>query len=470
MHTSKRSRRAGAPEASRLTGRSVTGLLAYSLLTILATVTVGALSGCASHKILTLMPTPVLYRDSGIDPFVHLAPEHQTTTTRVFYATNRKPVSTSGDTRYSNDLDKILHLGTANVRIGDPSTDWETLTRHSLAGEAVTAVPLRLETTSELAVMAGTPPAKHSLSTGQQAFVNAINEELAVAVDKEIMLYVHGTKVDFYNAAVMTAEIDHFAGRDFVGIAFSWPSHQNILNYVMGTDVHRALDSSPPLQDLLALLADHTHAEKINILSYSAGGRVTSRALSDMRRAHAGLDAKELRNKFRLGSVVFAAADVSVDVFLDRLLPVSDIAGQVVVTISDNDSALRTARLVMGGTFRAGTEEAEVMEETFIVDHHLSNVELVDVSFGQTVRGFDIAGHHYWYRHPWMSSDIIFLMRTDLPAGLRGLSAAEAEGLWYLSPDYPEKIRRAAETALRRPWGLYGPATRPRIHAAPPAP
>ena len=80
------------------------------------------------------------------------------------------------------------------------------------------------------------------------------------------------------------------------------------------------------------------------------------------------------------------------------------------------------------------------------------NVEIIDVSYGQKVRGFNISGHHYWYRHPWMSSDIIFLMRTDLPPHRRGLSPTELEGIWYLSPDYPEKIQKAAEKELKGQW------------------
>ena len=80
------------------------------------------------------------------------------------------------------------------------------------------------------------------------------------------------------------------------------------------------------------------------------------------------------------------------------------------------------------------------------------NVEIIDVSAGKEERGFDIVGHHYWYRHPWMSSDIIFLMRTDLPPSRRGLSSSEVEGIWYLSSDYPEKIKRAAEIELDGQW------------------
>jgi esterase/lipase superfamily enzyme len=150
--------------------------------------------------------------------------------------------------------------------------------------------------------------------------------------------------------------------------------------------------------------------------------------------------------------VVFAAADVEVDKFLERISAISDLADQVVITISDDDNALKAAKRFMGGTFRAGSSEAEAIEEDFIISHHLSNVEIIDVSLGQKVRGFDITGHHYWYRHPWMSSDIIFLMRTNLPPHRRGLSPAEMEGIWYLSLDYPEKIKMAAEVELEGKW------------------
>ena len=106
----------------------------------------------------------------------------------------------------------------------------------------------------------------------------------------------------------------------------------------------------------------------------------------------------------------------------------------------------------MGGAVRAGSAEAEFLEEDFIISHHLTNVEIIDVSIGQEIRGFNIDGHHYWYRHPWMSSDMVFLMRTDLPPAARGLTPAVMEGVWYLSPDYPDKIRDAAKAELNGQW------------------
>jgi esterase/lipase superfamily enzyme len=428
-------------------------ILSSNKIVIVAMLLAYLLAGCSSHKTLTLMPTPVIYQNSSIDPFAHLASAQKSTKMQVFYATNRAPKFSKNGIGYGNTLDSIIHLGKATIRMGAPNSKWDDLHKSSLSSVQTKPIPLTLERTVELAVM----PTKiirfnKSLTPELQGFVDSINSELAEAVDKEIIVCVHGTKVDFANSTILTAEIDYFAGRDFVGLAFAWPSHQNILFYLSAIDVRRALNSSAALQSLLVLLSEHTAAEHINILAYSAGGKVASKALYEMRQTFSDLDSSELKGKFRLGSVVFAAADVSVDVFLERIPAISELANQVVVTVTDDDNALKAAKLLMGGAFRVGSSKAEKIEEAFIVSNNLSNVEIIDVSMGQSVRGFDIVGHHYWYRHPWMSSDIVFIMRTDLPPSRRGLSPAELEGIWYLSADYPDKIRKAAEVELKGQW------------------
>ncbi len=400
-----------------------------------------------------MMPAPVIYHNSAIDPFAHLANAQKTTTTKVFYATNRTPESNGIEQQYGNSIDSAVHLGVATVQMGDHRTDWADLYQYSLAEKHASSMPIKLDRVTELSAMSTIFSAgADNLSPELQRFLDSINKEIASAVDKEIMIYVHGAKVDFANSAILTAEVDHFAGRDFVGLAFAWPSHRNILAYLTGIDVKNALDSSQALQSLLILLAEHTNAEHINILSYSAGGKVSSKALFELRQSFADLSAAQLKEKFRIGAVVLAAIDVEVGAFLDRAPSISDIASQVVVTVNDNDHALKAARQFMGGEVRAGSAEAEVLEEEFIVGQQLANVEIIDVSIGHKIRGFDIEGHHYWYRHPWMSSDIVFLMRTDLPPASRGLSPAEMEGVWYLSPDYPEKIRDAAAAELKGQW------------------
>ena len=200
------------------------------------------------------------------------------------------------------------------------------------------------------------------------------------------------------------------------------------------------------------MLSEHTEAKRINILSYSAGGRVTSKALSELRRKYAFVEGQTLKQKFRIGSVIFAAADVEVDTFIERLTGISELAEQVVVTISDDDVALIAAKKYMGGSVRTGTVEAESIEIDFLENNMIENVELVDMSRGKEARGFDITGHHYWYRHPWASSDIIFAMRTNLPPSRRGLTKSEINGLWYLSTDYPILVKEAMQEELKGQW------------------
>jgi esterase/lipase superfamily enzyme len=411
-------------------------------------------AGCARHKPLTLMPTPVIYDDEVLEPFSGLASPLQAPETSVFYATTRQLRNSDGQTRYGNGVDDVLHLGAAKVLIGEPDSSWDDVVRLSMNSTPDSAVPLSVD---EMAYWdsldhRSRAPIDWDGATHSR-FTSEIEKELAHHKNREILVYVHGTATNFEHGVAMTGEIDHFSGRDFVGVAFLWPSHRNIFYYLLREDVRRARHSSEALADLLVLLAEQTTAQRINVVSWSAGGRVVSKAMQELRSRHPELDRKTLRERFRLGAVVFAAADVETGRFLERLPAVSELSEQVVVTLSDADNALRSAERFMGGTARIGSSGAEAAELTFAEAHHLKNVELIDVSRSKDVRGFDIDGHHYWYRNPWSSSDLILLLRTLLPPSERGLAPAPRQHLWYLDPGYPERARTASRRALADSWG-----------------
>ncbi len=413
------------------------------------------LVGCTAKPEFVLMETPAIYHEAAVDPFAHLQDAERDTFVTVFYGTNRQPQDLEGnELPYGNKQDEVLRLGKATLLFGDENFNWEDLYCASIAQERSAPVPITLENVDEMGSLHDTFRFgdEQVLSTEQKAFVSEINTQLAAAHDKEIMVYVHGTKVDFLNAVAMTAEVDHFSGRDFIGIAFDWPSHQNILYYLFGMDVSRAKNSSRSLRAFLEFLAMYTDAEHINLLSYSAGGRVASKALYELRSAYPELDKETLRERFRLGGVVFAAADVPLEAFKQRLPAISALSDQVVVTVSGHDPALLAAEKYMGGGLRVGEETAEEDEMAFAEATGITNFEVIDLSLNQEGRGFDIIGHHYWYRHPWASSDIVLLLRTNLPPHLRGLSSAELEGVFYMSPDYPEQVRKAIRKELGRSW------------------
>lgn len=240
-----------------------------------------------------------------------------------------------------------------------------------------------------------------------------------------------------------------------VPVAFCWPTHQVIFAYLGGTDIGRAQQSAFALAGLLLQLAERTTARHIHVVCWSAGGRVTSKALAILRDAYPHLDPHALQARFRLGTVAFAAADVEVARFMNRLRSIDEITRRVIVTISDSDEALTLSRLTLGGGERLGLwrEESEQEREILL---STEAVELIDVSSMSAARGFDIKGHRYWFQHPWASSDLMMAILFDLPAPRRGLVAGTPPNTWAMPPDYPERVREIVIP-------LVGEAAAPRV-------
>jgi esterase/lipase superfamily enzyme len=252
---------------------------------------------------------------------------------------------------------------------------------------------------------------------------------------------VHGAKVNFYNASAFAAQLDHFMGRDMTSMAFSWPTRQNILAYGTGADVRRAYRHSAALVALLERLASDSVARRIHIVTWSAGGRLVTRALSDLYQRHRD-SADDLRARFRLGTVYFAAADVPGDEFIEALPRIDRLAQRVVVTASSNDGALNMASRFMGGDARIRQlRDRPLPEDQLRTVLDAERLEVIDMSRGADQRGFDITGHRYWFDHPWASSDLVLAIRSDLDAAERGLESQSTNSiLWSLPADYPERL------------------------------
>ena len=410
-----------------------------------------ALVGCGVPE-RKLMVTPVLYHSDALDPLSHVDASHRTTSQRVFYATNRDRIHGGYDQplAYGNQPTDTLQLGMARIRFGETDS-WEALHAASRGDERQEPFNLRLTDVWEHgSIRFRDLEHDPSPTDGSAGFFKAINAQLAIAKDPELILYVHGAKVNFYDACVFAAELNHFAGRDMVPIAFSWPTHQDILRYLSGEDVARARASVRTFESLLRTLAERTTARRINIVCWSAGGRVVSRALEDL--SHWEDRLHEDPADVRIGAVVFAAPDVPVHDFVARMPEIERVSELVVVTASDDDNALEMASVLMAGGRRIGTINEELPEEELEALNNATRLELVDVSGGKNSRGFDITGHRYWFSHAWVASDVILAVRTRLPAESRGLKQSDFKHVWYFPPDYPDRVRTAALQALHGTW------------------
>jgi esterase/lipase superfamily enzyme len=414
--------------------------------------------GAARDKDDPLMPTPVMYSEEHIDPFLHLAPILKTANSKVFYATNRNSKSRDGKAKYGKGIDDIMSVGEAMVRFGEEGTTWAEIDAASKEPDPrENPIPMYLTSASEIAQFdeGQTIGDDATLTPEQQKFVDAINAELKVVGDDQILLYVHGAKFTFEAALAQTAEVNHFAGRDMVGVAYAWPSHKDIIAYGFGVDVQRANHSGPILADLIELLATHTDAKEIHLLSWSAGGRIAARAVVNLRRKYTHLTSEQLREKFRLKLILFAAADVPLDTFIAGLTSMHDMTDRLTVLQSDADSTLEFGAKTMKGGQRVGLDVGAMTDEevTRILDP-LPRVEIIDVSAFKEARGFDITGHHYWYENPWVSTDVLVNIRLGLAPADRALTATGRAGRWGFKPDYPERIGEALDKVGAQTWDL----------------
>jgi len=82
-----------------------------------------------------LMPTPSVLSTGEHNPYAVNPNLEQSNRVPVLYATNRRPRGNSGLRTYSIRLDRHLHLGVADLRIGSQETTWDKLYNRSTSAE-----------------------------------------------------------------------------------------------------------------------------------------------------------------------------------------------------------------------------------------------------------------------------------------------------------------------------------------------
>ncbi len=383
-----------------------------------------------------LMPTPVLYQGGRVDPFAHLPAHERRTEVDVFFATNREA---KGD-HYGDNLSDELRLGRATMALGENSDSWQSLVVASTTHPRERAMPVRLLDSAEVGQDAD--------AAAVTRWAGDVDRALRRTLTRDIVIYVHGAKVGFHHSCAFAAELDHFSGRDFTPVAFDWPTHQDIFSYLDRVDLQHARRSSSRLAQTIRVLSERTSVERIHIVSWSAGARVHSRALAEL----AAVDGAASRKRYRLGVQAFAASDVPVKDFLERLPGIHAISDRVIVYLSDADSPLKWAARLMGGGRRLGFEPGALSEGELQALRTMPRLEVIDVSYGKQWRGFDITGHRYWFQHSWANSDLVLALRTGARAADRGLRPAPVKGVWYFGAQYPQRVATAGKNLTGGQW------------------
>ena len=402
-----------------------------------------AIAACSGPRVQPLMPTPVLFSELDFSPLDHIPEAERWNPRRVYYATTREREDDLQRIDYGNAESDVVSVGMTLIGFGGQGISWSDLSNYSRRADRPEVVDLSIAGLIEAGHFSLDEQGNVRDTSGSSAWLMAdMNESIESARDQDLLIYVHGAKVNFYNASAFAAQLDHFMGRDMTSMAFSWPTRQNIIAYGSGGDVQRAYRAAPALTSVLELLASKSVARRIHIICWSAGGRVVNSALAALHARHAG-DDQDLRERFRLGTIYFAAADVPGEEFLDNLPALNELATRIVVTVSSRDGALSMAKTFMRGGTRIGQRNMNLSPEQMDVVTAADRLEVVDVSRDWEGRGFDITGHRYWFDHPWASTDLILAVRSDLGPAERALAPTDLDLLWGIPADYPQRLREA---------------------------
>ena len=402
------------------------------------------LAGCQPK--VYLMPPPVsLLEESGFFDYTENNKDENLLYT--LYATNRHPFNrpdgTLGYTIFPSDS---LHLGLVVHSVGDEGTSWEQLINASLTPKRDSKLLLKqVYAREKLEYEEADDPLRVS-SAGEGAFY-LINKALERTFDPDLVVYVHGANSSFYRATAQGAQFYHFTGHNSVVLSFSWPSAENLLKYK--TDVANAKKTIPVFAKLIEILAAHTNAKNINIVAYSAGAQVVVPGLAYLRKQYPGMSDEDLRQKFRIGEVYFAAPDMDFNAFCDQFLEFKDIVYRTTINLNQNDSVLKLSAF-QNGVSRLGRPNRNDItdEEEQILLEALKTPRFDVLNVGES-EALQIGGSHSsWYSNSWVSNDLLMLLLFHTAPEQRGLVGHYDENgaLEYRFPDdYTERVMRIIE-------------------------
>ena len=406
------------------------------------------------------MPTPNAYTSPNWNPFADVPDPLQTDSISVMYITDRVPEADGPDQwEYGSDRSRSAAFGEAVVQIGD-DLSWDELVAASRTRKRSEKLELNLTTTRELARFAKTPP-KLILTDEEMAsraappvdpaqrdaerrFKEELTERLAQTPRKEVFIYVHGFNNTFEDGILTTGELWHFLGREGVPISYSWPAGVGLLKayeYTLASTQFTVYHFKQTLRRIASCPA----VEKVHIIAHSRGTAVVTEGVREL---HLEIRSTgDTQQTLKLGTVILAAADIDVDVAIAR--NATERIGRAIersaLYISDEDEALGLSRWLFGGG-RLGDVDFKMFEKGEVEALRGSQrTQLIDARVKK--RGL---GHSYFHADPAVSSDLVLLMRYQLPPGAdhgRPLGISDV-GLWVVDDDYPGATWTLPEAAL----------------------
>lgn len=171
---------------------------------------------------------------------------------------------------------------------------------------------------------------------GFPLFQEAVSDLLGEAGREDVLLFVHGYRTTFTEAAQRTAQLAYDLRYPGVPMFYSWPSRGEFARYP--ADEASVEWSLPHFQTYLRQVLSELGTRKVHVIAHSMGNRALLRALRE-------LDASDLPpGSAELHQIVLAAPDIDVGVFRQLASHFPGKAKRITLYSSSQDKAILASR------------------------------------------------------------------------------------------------------------------------------
>lgn len=253
-------------------------------------------------------------------------------------------------------------------------------------------------------------------------FFAALKERVQESSQRDMFVFVHGYNVTFDNAARRTAQMAHDLGFEGAPVFFSWPSQGEFSDYTV--DENTVAWTVPHLKEFLLEVVRQSDASRIHLIAHSMGNRAMTAAIRGLRQEFPH------HPKF-FQEIVLAAPDIDAEEFRNQIAPaIVPAAERVTLYASSNDHALMASRLIHGFS-RAG----ESGDNLIIVP----GIDTIDVSRVDQ----SLLGHSYYGGSGPVLQDMRAILNgVSASSGRPWLLADEQNQLTYYRLDPAEGLAR----------------------------
>ncbi|MCJ8332270.1 MAG: alpha/beta hydrolase, partial [Lentisphaeria bacterium] len=369
------------------------------------------------------------------DPFKDISKDKQQSIAPILFATNRK-IRHRLPTRFGSDRSRMLHYGISQVEFGK-NMPWKKLYRLSTSMVRDADLNISIKETQHY----GSIP-EHTITKNkkpknyQQNLVGLINQQLAQSKDKELFLFIHGFNNTFNETAMRLAQMWHFMGRKGVPFLFSWPAgREGVTGYFM--DKESGKYSVYHLKICLEAIAK-SNAKKVHIIAHSHGTEIIASALREFYIKYKN-SGKDPGKYLKLTNLIFAAADIDIDVFVFRILAenIHLMPKRLTIYINGHDRVLSISQWIHQSFRRIGLMTPQnITPDIQEIIRQFDTINFIYIPFRVSY-----LSHSYFLDNPAVSSDLIKVLRDNAKPGDEYGRPLECDktGIWKIYPSYPKK-------------------------------